>query len=149
MLFLLVESAVDLERVRPFHEQGTMNMRDEKHSQLLTVELQPLNEDVGMVVLAGEVDMSTASLLDDEFKAVAASDCSSLIIDASGVTFIDSTGLHSLIEGKRLVHEKGIQIYLVPSQQVSRLLELVFPESLFATRLETVEKALSELGLAP
>lgn len=123
-------------------------MRDETPSPLLTVDLKPLNERAGMVVLAGEIDMSTSPLLDEEFRTAAESNFSSLIIDATGVTFIDSTGLHSLVEGKRLVHGKGIEMYLVPSQQVRRVLELVFPEHLFATRVDTVEAALAELGVA-
>lgn len=66
----------------------------------------------------------------------------SVIIDATDVTFMDSTGLHALVEGKRMLHEKGSRIYLVPSQQVRRVLELVFPDPLFPMRLDTVAEAL-------
>ena len=70
---------------------------------------------------------------------------SAVIIDASGVTFMDSTGLHALVEGKKLIHENGTRIVLVPSRQVRRVLELVFPDPLFATRVETIEEALAAI----
>ncbi|MFP4555071.1 MAG: STAS domain-containing protein, partial [Actinomycetota bacterium] len=72
----------------------------------------------------------------------------SVILDATDVTFMDSTGLHALIEGKRTLHEHGSQIFLVPSPQVQRVLELVFPDPLFASRLESVDEALSVIDQA-
>lgn len=122
-------------------------MGDENSNALLTVQLKQLNDQVGTVELVGEIDMSTSHLLDEEFKAVAATDLTSVIIDTTGVTFIDSTGLHALIECKRVIHEKGIRMFLVPSKQVRRLLELVFPGPLFAERVDTVDAALSELHI--
>jgi anti-anti-sigma factor len=80
------------------------------------------------------------------FQVIADRGLRSVIIDATDVTFMDSTGLHALVDGKRIIHETGTTIYLVPSSQVRRVLELAFPEPLFAARLDSVEEALAALG---
>lgn len=102
---------------------------------------------MGILKLAGEVDLSSAQVLTSQFKAILRDGFSSVVIDATGVTFMDSTGLHALVEGKRLIHENGTEIVLVPSPQVRRVLELVFPDPLFAARVDSVEEALAGLGL--
>jgi anti-anti-sigma factor len=66
---------------------------------------------------------------------------SNVVIDAREVTFLDSTGLHAFVEGKRLIHEQGSTIVMVPSRIVRRVLDLVFPDGLFATRVETIDEA--------
>lgn len=114
-------------------------------SDLLLVEVEPVRDDAVMVILKGEVDISSAHLLTSQFSLLAANTPSSVVLDATEVTFMDSTGLHALVEGKRALHDHGSRIFLVPSRQVRRVLELVFPDPLFAFRLDTVEEALRML----
>jgi len=121
-------------------------MQDRTSEDLLTVEISPLGPEVAILRLEGEVDMSSAHLLSDELKRVAEGHLAELIIDATAVTFMDSTGLHALVEGKRLIHDEGTRILLVPSSQVRRVLELVFPEPLFASRMGTVDEARAVLN---
>lgn len=123
-------------------------MTDQKPADLLTVELRALRDDAVLIELAGEIDLSSASLLTDQLQAIAEQDSTSVILDATGVTFMDSAGLHALVEGKRTLHEHGSQILLVPSPQVRRVLELVFPDPLFASRLDSVEEALAAIDQA-
>jgi anti-anti-sigma factor len=120
-------------------------MQDGPSEDLLTVELSPLGREAAILRLEGEVDLSSAHLLSGQFKIVAKGDLTELIIDATAVTFMDSTGLHALVEGKRLIHDEGTRILLVPSPQVRRVLELVFPEPLFAARMSTVDEARAAL----
>ncbi|MFZ0013909.1 MAG: STAS domain-containing protein [Acidimicrobiia bacterium] len=120
-------------------------MEDGTDQDLLTAELERLGSSAAILRLTGEVDISSAHLLTTQFKTVTRDGLGSLVIDATGVTFMDSTGLHALVEGKRMVHHNGTQIVLVPSRQVRRVLELVFPEPLFAARVDTVEEALARL----
>lgn len=117
-------------------------MTDQPSTDQLTVDSRTLRDDAVVVKLAGEIDLSSSGLLTDQLQAIAGQGAVSVIIDATDVTFMDSTGLHALVEGKRMLHEKGSRIYLVPSQQVRRVLELVFPDPLFAMRLDTVAEAL-------
>lgn len=111
----------------------------------LTVETSELRDGVVVVRLVGEVDMSSVDLMAKQFEALTSGKTKSVILDASQVTFMDSTGLHGLVEGKRILHEAGTQIFLVPSSQVRRVLELVFPEPLFAARLSSVDEAIAAL----
>lgn len=117
-------------------------------ADLLSVELEVLRENTVAVRLSGEIDISSAGLLVDQFEALAGREPTSVILDATNITFMDSTGLHALVEGKRTLHERGSQIFLVPSQQVRRVLELVFPDPLFASRLSTVDEALAAIDQA-
>jgi anti-anti-sigma factor len=96
-------------------------------------------------MLSGEIDMATAPEMVSRFQELAETGLTEVIIDAREVSFIDSSGLHGLIEGKRIIHEKGSTIVLVPSRQVQRVLELVFPEPLFAARVDSVDEALATL----
>lgn len=112
---------------------------------LLSAELERNDDRCSILRLVGEVDLSTAHLLTHQFKEVVKDGVEQLVIDATGITFMDSTGLHALVEGKRATHENGTSIYLVPSRQVRRVLELVFPDPLFAARLDSVEDALAAI----
>lgn len=120
-------------------------MKDMTADDLLLLEIDSSREDVVIVHLKGEVDISSAHLLTSQFSTMAADGHSSVIVDATQVTFMDSTGLHALVEGKRALHDNGKRIFLVPSPQVRRVLELVFPDPLFAFRLDSVEEALAAL----
>jgi anti-sigma B factor antagonist len=120
-------------------------MEDQATQSLLTAELQALTGSRSILRVTGEIDISSVHVLNEQFRTAADAGCSELIIDATDVTFMDSTGLHALIEGKRLIHQNGSQIVLVPSRQVRRVMELVFPEPLFARRVDTVEEALQLL----
>ncbi len=122
-------------------------MEDSTAQDLLEAELQTLSSSAAILRLVGEIDMSSVSRLSEQFESAASTGCSELVIDATNVTFMDSTGIHAMIEGKRLLHQRGSAIALVPSQQVRRVLELVAPEPLFAARVDTVDEALRFLGL--
>lgn len=123
-------------------------MTGNSSEDLLAVELDAVREDAVVVRLSGEIDMSSADLLTDQLEAIAGREATSVILDATGVTFMDSTGLHALVKGKRTLHEGGSQIFLVPSPQVRRVLELVFPDPLFASRLSSVDEALDAIDQA-
>lgn len=118
-------------------------MKEPTKEDLLTLETEPLGDDVVVVRLAGEIDISSVHLLRSEFTSLIDESRSAVILDATRVTFMDSTGLHALVEGKRALHENGMRIFLVPSRQVRRVLELVFPDPMFASRLDSVEDAIA------
>jgi anti-sigma B factor antagonist len=107
--------------------------------------IEELPNGAAILMLSGEIDMATAPEMVSRFQELAETGLTEVIIDAREVSFIDSSGLHGLIEGKRIIHEKGSTIVLVPSRQVQRVLELVFPEPLFAARVDSVDEALATL----
>jgi anti-sigma B factor antagonist len=49
--------------------------------------------DVHVIGLFGELDLATADSVEQELRAVEATDASSIVVDLSGLTFMDSTGL--------------------------------------------------------
>lgn len=99
-----------------------------------------------MLRLVGDIDLATADTFSQALEALAERHLADVIIDGTGVTFMDSTGLHALINGKRVIHEDGSNIVLVASPPVRRILELMFPEPLFAARVSTIEEALAILS---
>lgn len=65
-----------------------------------------VNDETGRIVrVVGEVDMSTAPILEETLSRL---DGSATTIDLTGVSFIDSTGLHVLVQThKRVVGNGG------------------------------------------
>jgi anti-anti-sigma factor len=49
------------------------------------------------ICLSGELDLATADAVNDEIMRVEASDAGSIILDLSGLTFIDSTGMRLVV----------------------------------------------------
>ena len=54
-----------------------------------------------VIVIDGELDMSTTTTLDEVVSRVRATGLSDIVVDASGITFIDSRGLRSLLAAAR------------------------------------------------
>jgi anti-sigma B factor antagonist len=90
---------------------------------LFRVSAEPLDDAI-LVSATGEIDMSTVDVLQRELTT-AREEGSTVLLDLSGVTFIDSTGLHLLLEAS---HSSGISdggFFVVrPSRVVQRLIEL-------------------------
>lgn len=121
-------------------------MSDGHIKDLLVANLSTRDDGVAVLELTGEIDISSVRVLADQFTSISSKELPSVIIDATEVSFMDSTGLHALVEGKRVLHEQGTKIVLVSSPQVRRVLELVFPDHLFAVRVDSMDEALTLLG---
>lgn len=109
--------------------------------ELLTATLDDLGDGNAAVHVSGEIDISSAEVITARFQEIASGHYRNVILDTSEVTFMDSSGLHALIECKRALHDSGTRVILVSSKAVKRILELVFPEPLFAMRVDTSEEA--------
>jgi anti-anti-sigma factor len=87
------------------------------------VTAEPL-EDAILVRAAGEIDMSTVDVLRRELDA-AREEAAAALLDLSGVTFIDSSGLHLLLDAS---HDSAVSdwgFFVVrPSEVVERLLQV-------------------------
>ena len=51
-----------------------------------------------MLVLEGEIDITTARYLDDALRSARETDAARIVVDLLRVSFIDSTGLHVLVK---------------------------------------------------
>lgn len=77
--------------------------------------------DTPLVRVRGEIDATNAPSFADALQAVATIGGREVDLDLSSVTFIDSTGIRALLEGRRL----GLDLRLVASSaQVDRVLQM-------------------------
>jgi anti-anti-sigma factor len=79
--------------------------------------------------LDGELDMATAAGLTELLHAAAAGD-NPVVLDFSGVSFMDSSGLRAVLEGAGLPNESGPVVILHPSAQVRRVLDISIPDGI-------------------
>ena len=80
----------------------------------------------GSLVIAvhGELDIATSRLLDEALARALGTDAARVLIDLSAVSFIDSTGLHVLIDHARAEGSRGRIRLTKWSSQVQRVFEL-------------------------
>jgi len=95
-----------------------------------------------VVRLVGELDLYNAHQVREELFAVANREPQRLIVELSGVTFIDSTGLGVLIESRaRLANKQGF-LLAAPGLETRRALEISGLDRHFAVH-ESLGDALS------
>jgi anti-sigma B factor antagonist len=81
-------------------------------------------DDAVVLILDGEVDLATASVLEQNLASVEARQVASVIVDLDRVSFMDSTGLQVLI-AHTLSNQNGTRVRLTKgSPQVRRLFEV-------------------------
>jgi anti-sigma B factor antagonist len=68
---------------------GVLTISSERDGDLHTVELE------------GELDLATAPDVEQELERVEATDAAAIILDLSGLTFIDSTGIRLVLAAAR------------------------------------------------
>ena len=82
-------------------------------SDMFSVSSERLDDELGVVVLSGEVDIFTAPQFKECLLELLDSGVKRLVVDLSEVTFIDSTALGVLIGGVRRVHGAGGMMTIV------------------------------------
>jgi anti-sigma B factor antagonist len=79
---------------------------------LISVVVQQLDQGVWTVLVAGEVDMLTGPLLQEQLNNVIVTRPACLIIDLSQVTFMGSTGLSVLITTRHAANQQDTTLQL-------------------------------------
>ena len=84
-----------------------------------------------IVEVTGELDLSTVAQWEEDVKAVGRGS-STVVVDLSGVGFVDSAGVRSLFHLVRAAREEGKRLAFVapPQGPVRRLLEILRLEAL-------------------
>jgi anti-sigma B factor antagonist len=77
-----------------------------------------------IVRLAGELDLYNAPTLRDELLKAADGSPERLVVDLSGLTFIDSTGLGVLIEARTRLTNRRAFLLAAPGLETRRALEI-------------------------
>jgi|SRR5829696_787349 len=95
-------------------EQGALSVRRERGPAELYV-----------VEFYGELDLGSVECAASELRCCADSDVEEIIVDLSGLDFIDSTGLGVLVHAYRSDRENGNRLrFLRGSAPVQRVMEL-------------------------
>jgi anti-sigma B factor antagonist len=95
-----------------------------------------------VVSLVGELDLYNAHAVRDRLAAATSDGSERLVVDLSGVTFIDSTGLGVLLEARsRLANRRGFLV-VAPGMEARRALEISGLDRHFGVH-ETLDSALA------
>jgi anti-anti-sigma factor len=102
------------------------------HAAALTCEIAHGNGSA-TVVVAGEMDLATGGRFEREVAGLLTLPLDCIDIDASRLSFVDSSGLHALDNVREAAEERGIRFALtsVP-QQLSRLLDITGMRAVFS-----------------
>ena len=112
----------------------------------MSLEVQTRQTDTGITVVApsGRLDVAGAPTLKAAIGDAVKNGPHRLVIDMEGVSFVDSTGLGSVIAALKMVRSsKGDLRLAAPNQQVRVVLELTTLDRVFAY-YPTVEDALTD-----
>lgn len=83
------------------------------------------DDDTVVLALAGELDLPVVPLVRDAVARALQEPQERLIIDLTGLTFIDSSGLHSLLHADRRCRETGRVLIIRPGPpNVQKVFEL-------------------------
>jgi anti-sigma B factor antagonist len=78
-----------------------------------------------VIALEGELEMANAAAIDTELRSVEAGDCRGIVIDLRGLSFVDSTGIHMLINAYERSATLGRPLSLLVDQgPVRRVLDV-------------------------
>jgi anti-sigma B factor antagonist len=92
----------------------------------LTIDSNYLARDVICLDVSGEVDMASSEVLNNAIRAaLTVPRVKRLVVDLSKVTFLNSTGINTLVQGHERAGEQDMTLQVVnPSQMALRVLEL-------------------------
>jgi len=111
----------------------------------LEVEARPADNGVTVLAPTGRLDVAGAPALKEAVGEVVRNGPPKVVIDMEGVSFVDSTGLGSVIAAlKQIRNSQGELRLAAPNQQVRVVLELTTLDRVFPY-YATVEEALTGL----
>lgn len=123
-------------------------LHSQKNDELLELHLVSEGE-IPMIELIGELDLSTAPKLEGMVSGqLSACPSSSLVMDLSRLTFIDSSGIAVLIRAFQATNGRGaMSIVIAPGTQVARVFRIAGIDSslpVFVKREEAVDAVVAE-----
>ena len=92
----------------------------------LSIETRPHDASETLLTLSGEIDYETAQDLRTAVTAALDGRIETLVIDLAGVTFLDSTGIGTLVIARRICHGMGVRLHIRrPNPFIARLFAVV------------------------
>ncbi len=102
------------------------------------------HDGVPVLAVAGEIDVYTAPRLRERLLDVAHAGTSTVVVDLTEVSFVDSTGLGVLVSGLKRFREAGGDLLLVVTQpQIMKVLEITGLTTVFSI-YDTVAAAVAK-----
>jgi anti-sigma B factor antagonist len=96
-----------------------------------------------VVTVSGEIDLATQGQLRNRLNDLVVAGQVDLVLDLSGVSFVDSTGLGALIGTRRRVHAfHGSLALVIPDESVRKVFTITGLEKVFAIH-DTLAAALA------
>ena len=93
---------------------------------------ESLDEQTHLIAVRGEVHVSTAPEFSERLNDAIAGGKTGVVIDMTGVDFIDSTGLSVLLNGlRRVTRARGAMLIACANPTVLRLFEITKLDSTF------------------
>ena len=78
------------------------------------------------IVASGELDVSSAQMLEETISEACTAGATELVLDMGGIEFMDSTGLKAILSGKAMCEEHDCEYSLTPAQRpVERALTMM------------------------
>jgi anti-sigma B factor antagonist len=107
-------------------------------------------DQVVVIAVTGEVDASTVGRLDETFGTAVTEHDAHVVLDAEGITFIDSTGISSLVAGMRRLNRSRRRLALActPDGAVGRALAVTGLDHTFECHA-TTDEAVAALNDQP
>jgi anti-sigma B factor antagonist len=99
--------------------------------------------------VGGELDLYTAPRLSSQMGEIIALGATSLVVDLTETTFVDSTALHVLLDAKkRILAEGGDLVVVCPSPHIRRIFEVTGVDGLLrlCRSVEVANEMLSPEG---
>ena len=91
----------------------------------MEIQYSELDNNVRMIKLNGDLDISGVSDIEIKFAGYCAGDNSRILVDLSGVGFLASIGIRMFIlTAKSVVNRGGIMALLNPTAEVKNILEI-------------------------
>jgi anti-anti-sigma factor len=97
--------------------------------------------DAAVVELQGELDLYNAQLVRGALEQASSNGTSRVVVDLARVTFVDSTAMGVLIEGRARLQDRAAFVLAAPSLETRRALEVSGLDRHFTIR-NTVDEAL-------
>lgn len=100
-------------RAEQINELGQLSMRSHRDA------------DVHALRLTGELDLANAGDVEQELLRIEGTDAGTILLDLTGLTFVDSTGLRLLITAHARTREDGDRLALLrPPAHIMRILRI-------------------------
>jgi anti-sigma B factor antagonist len=82
-------------------------------------------EDYSMISVRGEVDLHTAPKVQSAIERAAENGVHAVVVDMSGIEFMDSTALSTFMRAKDSLDKRGVSLRLTtPSRAVERIFDV-------------------------